>query len=131
MTHRIKVIVNDKPYIVEVANLEAMPLTVMVNGLTYTVQLDGAPTETEAASAAEVNDEADVSVRQIKAPMPGTILDIKVQVGDPVTYGQTLCALEAMKMKSAIRAPRAGVIAEVAVREGQSVAHGDVLIVFA
>jgi biotin carboxyl carrier protein len=41
-----------------------------------------------------------------------------------------LCALEAMKMKSAIRSPRAGVVAAVHVRDGQSVAHGEALVSF-
>ena len=62
--------------------------------------------------------------------MPGNILDIAVQAGDKVRFGQPLCALEAMKMKSAIRSPRDGVIAEVQVAEGQSVGYGDILFTF-
>ena len=59
--------------------------------------------------------------------MPGKVLDILVKVGDTVQHGDTLCNLEAMKMKSPIRSTAAGTIAEVLASEGQNVSHGDVL----
>jgi len=62
--------------------------------------------------------------------MPGNIMDIRVGVGDRVSYKQELCNLEAMKMKNSIRSPRDGVIAAIKVREGQTVAYSDVLFVF-
>jgi len=70
-------------------------------------------------------------VKLVKAPMPGNILDIGVKPGDKVEFRQTLCSLEAMKMKNAIRSPRDGVIGSVEVVEGQAVSHGDVLFTFA
>ena len=48
-----------------------------------------------------------------------------------VKFRQTLCSLEAMKMKNAVRSPRDGVIGSVEVYEGQTVSHGDVLFTFA
>jgi biotin carboxyl carrier protein len=63
----------------------------------------------------------------VSAPMPGTILDIAVQVGDRISPGDTLCNLEAMKMKSPIRSPGEGSIAQVLISEGQNVAYGDLL----
>jgi biotin carboxyl carrier protein len=63
----------------------------------------------------------------VSAPMPGTILDIVVEVGDAVAQGDTLCNLEAMKMKSPIRSPGQGTIAQVLIAEGQNVGYGDVL----
>jgi biotin carboxyl carrier protein len=63
----------------------------------------------------------------VSAPMPGTILDIAVKVGDRVAQGDTLCNLEAMKMKSPIRSPGEGAIVQVLIGEGQNVAFGDVL----
>jgi biotin carboxyl carrier protein len=63
----------------------------------------------------------------VSAPMPGTILDIAVKVGDQVSQGDTLCNLEAMKMKSPIRSPGKGTIAHVLISERQNVAYGDVL----
>jgi biotin carboxyl carrier protein len=64
------------------------------------------------------------------APMPGTILDIAVKPGDPVTRGQKLLTLEAMKMKNAIKSPQDGVIGKVMVQPGQTVRYGDVLVCF-
>ena len=64
---------------------------------------------------------------QIIAPMPGKLLDILVKVGDKVKHGETLCSLEAMKMKSPIRSTAEGTIAQVLASEGQNVSHGDVL----
>ena len=66
----------------------------------------------------------------VVSPMPGVVLDICVKPGDSVTRGQQVCALEAMKMKSAIRAARDGVVASVEVSEGQRVTHGAVLVRF-
>jgi biotin carboxyl carrier protein len=65
--------------------------------------------------------------REVTAPMPGKVLDIAVQVGTPVKHGDTLCNLEAMKMKSPIRATADGTIAQILINEGQNVNFGDVL----
>ena len=59
--------------------------------------------------------------------MPGTILDIAVKVGDVVQPGDTLCNLEAMKMKSPIRSSSSGTLVQVLISEGQNVGFGDVL----
>ena len=64
---------------------------------------------------------------KVTAPMPGRIMDVVVHVGDRVKHGDTLCSLEAMKMKSPIRASGEGVVAQVLANEGQSVSYGDVL----
>ncbi len=69
-------------------------------------------------------------MKAVRAPMPGHIVDIVVKPGDEVSVGQTLCSLEAMKMKNAIRSPRDGLIAGVEVTTGQAVAHGDILVTF-
>ena len=65
----------------------------------------------------------------IAAPMPGTVLQVAVSVGDNVTKGQTLLVLEAMKMENEIMAPADGVVQEVNVTQGVSVNAGDILIV--
>ena len=79
-----------------------------------------------AAQSAAAQSAADGALT-VSAPMPGTILDIAVQVGDRVSSGDTLCNLEAMKMKSPIRSPSEGTVAQVLINEGQNVTYGEVL----
>ena len=64
----------------------------------------------------------------VEAPMPGKILDIKVKVGDAVSYGQCVIAMEAMKMETEIVAPAAGTVAAINVSTGDSVETGAVLV---
>ena len=64
----------------------------------------------------------------VEAPMPGKILDIKVKVGDAVSYGQCVIVMEAMKMETEIVAPAAGTVAAINVSTGDSVETGAVLV---
>ena len=66
---------------------------------------------------------------KINSPMPGTILDVRVSVGQSVKKGQVLCILEAMKMENEIISPRDGTVAQVAANKGASVNAGDPLMV--
>ena len=70
---------------------------------------------------------APAGAAKVTAPMPGTILDVKVSVGQSVKKGDVICVLEAMKMENDIPAPQDGVIASINVQKGASVAAGDVL----
>jgi biotin carboxyl carrier protein len=65
----------------------------------------------------------------LKAPMPGLVRGVAVEVGQEVKAGQGLVILEAMKMENELRAPRAGVINEVRVRAGEKVEQGQALLV--
>ena len=80
-----------------------------------------APAKSAPAAAQSVGGEA------IKAPLPGTVLDIKVAPGQNVTKGDVLFVLEAMKMENEILAAHDGVIASVNVQKSSSVNSGDVL----
>ena len=64
---------------------------------------------------------------KVSAPMPGTILDVKVSLGQVVKKGDVVCVLEAMKMENDIPAPCDGVIASINVQKGSSVAANDIL----
>lgn len=64
---------------------------------------------------------------RVKAPIPGLITRVLVQVGEVVTAGQPLLVLEAMKMENELRAPREGTVTAVHVSVNQSVVHDEVL----
>jgi len=144
MNKRIKVIVNGKPFEVELEDLGGNRSAVLVNGVSYDVELETSSPSNPALpvtappvpkGVSEVQRPAQKAVgacgNVLTAPMPGVIMDIAVKAGDQVIFGGMLCALEAMKMKNAIRANRELVIASVEVQEGQKVAYGDVLFRFA
>ena len=65
----------------------------------------------------------------LAAPMPGTVLAVHVSPGDPVSAGQLLMIMEAMKMEHRITAPHPGVVGAIGPRPGDQVAAGDVLVV--
>ncbi len=65
----------------------------------------------------------------IKAPIPGLVLDVKVKVGDPVTAGQTVIIMEAMKMENRITATVSGTVKEIFVQKGSEVMTGMTLMI--
>jgi biotin carboxyl carrier protein len=64
---------------------------------------------------------------RVKAPIPGLITRVLVEVGQPVEAGQPLVMLEAMKMENEIRAPFSGTVSAIHVTQGQSVVRAEVL----
>jgi biotin carboxyl carrier protein len=65
----------------------------------------------------------------IKAPMPGLVVAIPVQVGQQVGTGENIIILESMKMENELKAPRAGRIERIAVNAGDSVEQNQTLVV--
>lgn len=70
-----------------------------------------------------------VSGNAIKTPLPGVIIDVKVNVGDTVKKGETVVVLEAMKMENNINADRDGKVISIAVKKGDTVADGAALVI--
>lgn len=71
---------------------------------------------------------APATAKKINSPMPGTILDIKVQQGDVISENQVVIILEAMKMENEIVSPFVGKVASINVSKGASVNSGDLLL---
>lgn len=88
-----------------------------------------APAAAPAAPAAPAAKAPVSGGSQVKSPMPGTILDIRVSAGEAVKKGQVLCILEAMKMENEILAPADSTVVQVVVSKGASVNAGDPLLV--
>jgi len=70
------------------------------------------------------------AIKCVKAPMPGLILEVKVEPGDRVPQHQSLVVIEAMKMENIIKSPAEAVVKKVLVTPGKSVEKNDLLIDF-
>ena len=135
---KFKISVSGNWYEVEIKDLDESPISVLVDGELYEVELGPEFPDTQAVEkepvALALEPTLEVSrpvaaVGEVIAPMPGKILAVNVEVGDRVQYQDVLCTLEAMKMENEIMAPAAGLIKEVKASEGQDVLYGDVLFV--
>ena len=68
--------------------------------------------------------------KELKAPMPGLVLKIEVEVGQTIKEGDALVVLEAMKMENVLKSPADVVIKSIGVTEGNAVEKNEVLIEF-
>ena len=108
--------------------------SVNVNGTKYEVEVEeiDAATAAKAAPTAEAPKSAPAGAgTEVKAPMPGTILQVNIKPGDAVKEGQQLMVLEAMKMENEILAPVSGKITSIAVAKGSTVESGSLLCTIA
>ena len=113
--------------------------TITVNGTAYDVTVDeadgsapvaAAPAAPKAAAPKAAPKAAPAGAQggvKITAPMPGTIVEVKVKVGDKVANGTTIAVIEAMKMENDIVADRDGVVASINVAKGDAVDTGAVV----
>ena len=82
-----------------------------------------------AASSGQTGDAGKAAAgKPVVAPLPGTINEIKVKVGDKVNAGDTVVILEAMKMQNNIEAETSGTITSINVNKGDAVMEGDTLV---
>ena len=137
-----KYTINGNKYEVVISDITENIATLTVNGEEYTVEMEkqAAPekpkpvvrkvAETDAAeggsSAAASSGSA--SGTAVKAPLPGVITEICVEVGQEVAAGDTVVVLEAMKMANALQAEKAGKISAIVVKVGQSVMEDEALV---
>ena len=137
--------INGNSYKVTIGDIEDNIAHVEVNGTHYKVEMEKQPKaapakpvvrplpNSPAAPTTPVVKPAAQSTGKsgVKSPLPGVILDIKVNVGDTVKKGQTIIILEAMKMENEILAPRDGTVAQVVTTKGAVVDTGAPLVVLA
>ena len=139
-----KYTINGNKYNVTIGDIEENIAHVEVNGVPYTVEMEKAPAAPKkvvrpvvaaAPAAAAAPEPAKVSrpaggggKSGIKSPLPGVILQIKVNVGDEVKRGQVLMVLEAMKMENNIPSDRDGKVVAINVSKGDSILEGTDLI---
>ena len=134
-------------YEVEIEDVEGNIAKVSVNGIPFEVEMKqpikaapkvkkveaakpvkpAAPVASAPAPAASPAAEPGVGAK-VTAPLPGTITDIKVTVGQAVHTGETVVVLEAMKMQNNIEAENDGTVTSVMVKLGDTVMEGTVLV---
>ena len=139
-------------YDVEIEEVEGNVAKVVVNGIRFDVELKQpinptstlkkvrveapkpvarpsvAPTAPAAAPAAAPAPAAAGAGSPIKAPLPGTIIELKVNVGDTVKQGDVVLVLEAMKMQNNIESEYNGTVTSITVKQGETVMEGAVLL---
>lgn len=110
------------------ANFEQKSFQVKINNQLFDLQAkDRFDLLLEELGMSNINDQ---KINDLKAPMPGLILDILVNIGDEVAKGDKLLILEAMKMENIIKASGEGKIKDIVIEKGNNVEKNQVLIVF-
>ena len=136
--------INGNAYDLDIKSVEDNVAEVEVNGFTYTVEFDRVleTTKTPRLIRTEAVPSTDITPSEqktsspagpkgsgfIKSPLPGTIIDVHVKVGDNVRTGDKLLTLEAMKMENIINSDKSGKVVAVKFQKGEAVMEGDILI---
>jgi len=124
------ILMNQQSYRAEVVDKDAAGkrFTIKINGRHYPVILKDKFDVLLEKLGMNVN--AGARVNNVRAPMPGLIIELKVRDGDEVKTGDTLLILEAMKMENIIKAPGDARVKSVKVKMGEGVEKNQVLIEF-
>jgi glutaconyl-CoA/methylmalonyl-CoA decarboxylase subunit gamma len=131
--------IDEQQFDVEIATVEKEVALVYVNGSPYTVNIENleAPAPVASKSAPAPKAKAPAAPKSgvpagagvIAAPIPGLMIQIKVNVGDKVKAGQVVAIMEAMKMENDILAQVSGTVKEIVAQKGVEVSTGDVIMV--
>jgi biotin carboxyl carrier protein len=127
---RFHILLENRSYRAEVIRTDrnSKSVVININGRIYTVELKDKldllldEMGLNSGSAGKVNN--------VKAPMPGLIIDLRVTQGDTVKTGDPLLVLEAMKMENVLKSPGDGTVKSIKVKRGDSVEKNQVLIEF-
>jgi len=122
------VLKDNKSYHVELISIDAATKTVSlkVNGKTYQTSI--ADHYDQLIKRLGLTTVSSQKVNQVKAPMPGLVLDILVDPGQDIKKGDKLLILEAMKMENIIKSSGDGIVEDVLIKKGTAVDKGQLLI---
>ena len=120
-----------KSYTAEVlkANKEEKSFVIRVNGNKYTVQIKDK--YDELLEKLGINNDSSAKIKELKAPMPGLVLDICVKENDSVKKGDALVVLQAMKMENMIKSPADVIIKKIHIKKGNAIEKNQIMISFA
>lgn len=128
---KFQVTVNGNTYEVEVEELQGgqavAPVAAPVTASAPAPSAPAAPKAAPQKAATPAPAAVPAGATKVTSPMPGTILEIKVNIGDSVKLGDTIAILEAMKMENEIVATADGKIASINTSKGASVNTGDLI----
>lgn len=131
--------INGNQYEVDVLDIDGNMARIEVNGTVYEVEMQreiarekpaviASQPKTAPREVSQAEVKATGKTVEVRAPLPGVIIQVLVKPGDDVKSGQTLCTLETMKMENAIKAEKDGMVTTVNITPGQSVLQDEVLI---
>jgi acetyl/propionyl-CoA carboxylase alpha subunit len=125
------VIKDNCSYTVEIvkADAETKSFVISVNGNKYTLEVKDR--YDDLLHSLGMDNAGSGKVSEMKAPMPGLVLDVRVDEGTAVKKGDALLVLEAMKMENILKSPADGIVKKVNVKKGAAVEKNQVLISFA
>lgn len=138
--NQYKYTINGNKYEVVVGDITDNIATLTVNGEEFKVEMEKQaepekkkPVVRAAAAAADDAPAADKGAvnkaNAVKAPLPGVITDILVEVGQELQAGDNVIVLEAMKMANNLQAEKSGKVTAICVKVGESVMEDDALVV--
>ncbi|MBL4623710.1 MAG: acetyl-CoA carboxylase biotin carboxyl carrier protein subunit [Flavobacteriales bacterium] len=127
---RFHIIRNNKTYTADVlkANYETKTFTIKVNGSKYEIEVKDRMDELLKEMGME--GAAEQKITDIKAPMPGLVLDILVELGQVVSKGEAVLILEAMRMENIIKSPADGTVKSIDINKGNAVEKNEILVNF-